>query len=222
MARRSESAAKRRAPAQEPEAAVIRLPDGACAELRGGALELRDPGGRLLVRYAGGTAEIAAPAGDLILSAPAGRVAIRSATDIALEAARDIEHRAARRVAVGAGAAGAPAQLTIEPERAHLKSARVEVEARAGRAVVGQAAVVARQIATTARTITASADRYEITATRLVEKTRDAFRDVADLAQTRIGRARTLVKGAYTLNARRTTVASEEETKVDGKKVLLG
>jgi hypothetical protein len=198
MARRSSSAAATAPPAQE----VLTLPDGATAALAGDALELRDAGGRLLVRYQDGAAEICAPAGDLTLSAPLGRVVLKAATDVEIEAERDITQRAAR--------------------RASLKTGALAVEARESRLVTGQATILARHIATTAMTLAQSVERYELTATRIVETARDAFHDVKDLCQTRIGRARTLVKGAYSVHARRAIVASKEETKVDGKKVLLG
>jgi hypothetical protein len=96
------------------------------------------------------------------------------------------------------------------------------VQAKAGRFAVGQAAVFARVIATTAERIATNADSYELRATRLVEKTRDAFRDVTELAESRIGRARTLVRDVYSLCSGRTVVTSKEETTIDGKKILLG
>jgi hypothetical protein len=220
--RRAAAARQVRSTETEAEAPVIRLPDGASAQRTGDALELRDAEGRLLVRYANGAAEICAPAGDLTLSAPAGQVVIRSSTDVAIEAARDITHHAARRVAIAAGEAGAPPQIAVEPAQTRVKAERLEVEARVSHAIVGQATLLARQVVTTAERLAHSVDRYELTATRLVETARDAFRDVADLAESRIGRARTLVKGVYSLHARRSVMVSKEETKVDGKKVLLG
>lgn len=203
-------------------AEVIRLPDGASAARRGDAIELRDVEGRLLVRYENGAAEICAPAGDLTLSAPAGQVVIRSAADVSIEAARDVTHRAARRVSIAAGEPGAAPQIAVEPGATRVAADRLEIEAKTSHLITGQAAIVARRIVTTAESIAQSADRYELTATRLVETTRDTFREVADLAQTRIGRARTLVKGVFTLHSRRAVMTSKEETKVDGSKVLLG
>ena len=75
---------------------------------------------------------------------------------------------------------------------------------------------------TTASSLVQNVERFELTATRLVERTRDAFRDATELAQTRAGRARTLVKGAFALYSRRTALASTEDTSIDGSKVLLG
>lgn len=200
----------------------IELPDGAVAEVRDGALELRDDAGRLLVRYAAGQAEIASPAGDLTLSAPAGRVVLRSGLDVAIDAARDVIHHAGRRVDIAAGEVGADPQVRVEPGRAEVKADQLSLQSKTARFVVGQASVFARVIATTAERVATSADRYELTATRLVEKTRDTFRDVADLAQSRIGRARTIVSDVYSLSSGRSVMVSKEETRIDGSKVLLG
>lgn len=203
-------------------AEVIRLPDGASAAREGDALALRDGAGRLLVRYENGRAEIAAPDGDLILAAPAGRVVLKSALDVEVQAERDIVHHAARRLSIKTGPAEGSPQVTVEPGQTHVQTKKLEVQAHTSRVVTGKATILAQEIATTAKRVAQNVERYEITATRIVETAKDAFFDVADLVQSRIGRARTLVKGAYTLHAKRAIVASKEETKVDGKKVLLG
>jgi hypothetical protein len=203
-------------------APALVLSDGSRAELVDGALELRDGGGRLLVRYADGAAEVSAPSRDLTLSAPQGRVVIEAGTDVAIAAARDVTHHAGRRVDVGAGVAGAAPQLRVEPIATHVKADRLHVEARSSRVATGEATVLARTIATTAEVLALNVDRYELTANRLVEKARDAFRDVGGLLQQRIGRARVIVDDAYSLYSRRTVLESKEETSIDGKKILLG
>jgi hypothetical protein len=63
---------------------------------------------------------------------------------------------------------------------------------------------------------------YELRAERIVERTTDAFRTVEGLLETRAKHARVLVARTLELFGRRTTIASEEDTRVDGKRVLLG
>ena len=183
------------------------LPDGGAVTVRDGVVEIEDPEGRIVVRYAGGSAEIAAPAGDLTLAAPAGRVLLRAASDV--------------EIAAGPDAATAP-QLRIGVLETRLETPRLEVKAESSHLVTAQATVIARRIATTASSLVQHVERYELTATRLVEKTRDSFRDASELAQTRVGRARIIVKDAYALYARRTSLTSTEDTSIDGSKVLLG
>jgi hypothetical protein len=208
--------------ATPPPAARIDLPDGATAELRHGALELRDGEGRLLVRYADGAAEISAPAGDLRLCAPAGRVVVAAALDVAVEAGRDVTHRAGRRIDLGAARPGDAPQVRIDPTSTEVRPGRLGVEAHSARVVVGQAAVVAHAIVTTADRIAVSAARYELLAEHLVERARDALREVADLCETRAGRARTLVRGLYALSSGRTAMTSTDDTSIDGSRILLG
>jgi hypothetical protein len=82
--------------------------------------------------------------------------------------------------------------------------------------------VLATRIVQTASHIAQQAERVEVTAARLVERTRDVYREATDLMETRAGRARTLVSDVYSLLSRRTTMASKEDTTIDGKRVLLG
>jgi hypothetical protein len=75
---------------------------------------------------------------------------------------------------------------------------------------------------TTASEVVTSAGRVEVEAKRVVERAGDVYRHVEGLAELQAGRARTLVEGAYQLAAKRTTVQSDEDTIIDGKRVLLG
>ena len=98
----------------------------------------------------------------------------------------------------------------------------MQVTTRAARVAAGRAVVVSRSIAVTAEHLAHKVVKYELTAERLIEKTRDAFRDASDLAQTRAGRLRTIVEDVLSLRARRSVIVSTDETSIDGKKVLLG
>lgn len=194
----AESDAKGPQPTQE-----IALADGAVVNVHGGAVaEVRDAAGRLLIRYENGRAEVVAAAGDLVLAAPGGRVVLRAATDVVLEAERDLTQRAGHRLDVAAR------RLTVEADETRLSTA--------------QATVVAERILTTARVLAHNVERFEVSATKLLEKTRETYREASDLLQTRAGRLRTVVEDTFSLHARRTTIVSKDETSIDGKKVLLG
>jgi Protein of unknown function (DUF3540) len=201
---------------------VLALADGTTARVEGGAIELRDGEGRLLVRHEPGVTTIVAPERDLKLAAPHGRVVIEGGTDVAIHAARDLQHGAGRRIELAAGVAADEPQLRLDGKGARVETPRLDVRTRGAHVVTAEASVVARTIATTAEHLALNVERYELTAQRLVEKTRDAFRDVKDLLQERVGRAKVIVRGAYALQTNRTTMVSKEETSVDGKKILLG
>jgi hypothetical protein len=198
------------------------LSSGGSVSIAGDTVTVRDPGGRILIRYGEGTAEIAVPEGDLTLSAPKGRVVLQSGLDVCVEAARDVIHHAGRRVDLAAGAAGAGPQVRVEPTATTVKTAKVTVEATQARLVSSRIALIAGHIATTAEEIAQNVGRYELTANRLIERTQCSFRDVKDLAQSRIGRVRTVVNDVYAVYARRSVLVSKEETTIDGSKVLLG
>jgi hypothetical protein len=99
--------------------------------------------------------------------------------------------------------------LTLSaPGRIVLRAGEVETEAEVVR--------------TSAREVCVEAGRMEVSATRIVERAEDTYRHVDGLAELQAGRARTLVDGAFQLAAKRTTVQSDEDTIIDGKRVLLG
>jgi hypothetical protein len=201
MANRPQAAVR----VEPPPVTTLALPDGGAVTVEGSAVSIADAAGRVVVRWHDGCAEILAPAGDLTLAAPAGRVVLR----------------AQQEVEIAAGGAAAP-QLRVGAVETRVATERLDVQVASAHLATAEATVVARRIATTATALVQRVERFELHATRLIEKTRDAFRDVEDLAQTRVGRARTIVKDAYALYARRTALTSTEDTSIDGSKVLLG
>ena len=98
----------------------------------------------------------------------------------------------------------------------------LDVEAQSGEVKLGTAKLVARQVATSATTMVHHVERYQLKAERVVEQAREAFRDVREVLQMRVGRMRTLVREDHTLHAKRNVMVSKEETKVDGERILLG
>lgn len=201
---------------------VIQLPDGAEARRVGSALELSDSEGRLLVRYEDGAAEISAPNGDLTLAAPRGAVHVRSALDVSIESGRDVTTKAARRVRVESTAVGTGSILELTPQRCHLSAPKLDIEAHRARMVAGKVALIARAVETTANNLATHVERYELRADRLVQRARDSFREVLGLSEESLGRVKSVVKGAYVLSTKRTTMRSRKETTVDGRKILLG
>jgi hypothetical protein len=196
----------------------LQLRDGSAAEVVDDALELRSPDGRLLLRYRDGSAELIAPDGDLVLAAPAGKIVLESATDVELRAARDIRQVPGRRATIEA----ADATLEVSPTGIRSKAPRFDVTAQRSRVAVGEASFLAGHVATSAEHIVTEVQRYELTAERLVERSRDTFREVTGLLQEKAGRIRTFVKGVRALYTNRTVMVSKKDTSIDGEKVLLG
>ena len=103
-----------------------------------------------------------------------------------------------------------------------LHNISIDVRTKSARLATSRATVMARSIAVTAEDLAQTVVKYELTAERLIERTKDTFRDASDLAQTRAGRLRIIVKDALSMHARRSVLVSTDETSIDGKKVLLG
>lgn len=217
---------QRKPPRPRSAGEKLTLPGGGHAVLAedGDAIELRDAAGKLLVRYDGDTTEVSAPAGDLRLSAPYGRVVVEAASDVVLSAGRDAVHRAARAVELATGPLGASpsAHVRLERDTLYAKAGRADLVANALLATAAQAEVVAKRLATTAREAAFTAERYEAAVESWVQRSRESLREVAELAEERLGRVRAVVKETFSLESRRAQIRSEEETSIDGKRVLLG
>jgi hypothetical protein len=67
-----------------------------------------------------------------------------------------------------------------------------------------------------------TAERWELSATRLAERARDKIVDIENTLQLRAGRVRSLVSETWELVSRRTRMVSKENTSIDGEKILLG
>jgi hypothetical protein len=104
----------------------------------------------------------------------------------------------------------APAgDLTLSaPGRVVLRAEEVEAEAA--------------RVITRAGEIVTEAGRIEVHAQRIVEQAGDLYQHIEGLAEQSAGRVRTVVEGVYQLSAGRTTLASDEETVIDGSRILLG
>lgn len=194
--------------------------DGATATLNDGGLDLRDGEGKLLLRYKDGAAVIQAPRGDLHLRAPEGSLKLEAALDVVVSAGRDLRHEAEREVAMGIQ--GAKPQIRVQPEQTRLETEKLELKAGRFQGVVGRVEHVVDEAYFTAQRLVQSVAHHELSAERMVERARTKFRDVSDLFQSRVGRARQFVDGVYSLKTQRTVMKSEKDTSIDGRKILLG
>ncbi len=208
--------------------AALTGPDGSRATLVDGAIELRDGAGRLLARSSAAETVIEAATGDLVLRAPQGRVRVEAGVDLELAAARDVRTEAARDLSARAEraveiTAGRPdPQLRIDARRTEIAGETVDLRAKAAEIAAGTIALVARSFATKALEARHDVSRWELHAGSLVERARESLREVKGLAEVRAGRARTLVRELHAMRAGRTEVVSEQDTVIDGRKVLLG
>lgn len=110
--------------------------------------------------------------------------------------------------ATGAVELSADGELTLAAKSVKIRAELIEHDAR--------------EVRTYAELVGISTARWDLAAGKITERARNVFRDVTGLVQTRAKRARYVVDGALTLFGKRTTVRSQEDTTIDGKRVLLG
>jgi hypothetical protein len=123
---------------------------------------------------------------------------------------RDREGRCVVRYdpATGAVELCADGELTLAAKTVKIRAEVIEHEAR--------------EVRTSADFVGVSTARWELAAGKITERAHNVFRDATGLVQTRAKRARYIVEGALSLFSKRTSVRSKEDTKIDGKRVLLG
>jgi hypothetical protein len=83
-------------------------------------------------------------------------------------------------------------------------------------------AAPAGKIVLRAPEVVCQSGKLEVNAERIVERSKETYRETEGLLQTRAGRARQIVEEGYQVLAKRVQIAAEEDAALDGKRVLLG
>jgi hypothetical protein len=169
---------------------------GASAAVEGDAIVVRDPKGGIVVIYDAvtGNATIAAPRGDLKLAAPKGKVVVSAATDLELTA---------------------NGRTTLQSETLDISSQKASLRSKL-------AELVADTLEVTAPSAALGIGRWQLKAERVFEQASEVYREVHGVIDTRAGRIRSKVAGATQWFSKSTSIVSEEDTFVDGRRVLLG
>jgi hypothetical protein len=176
--------------------------DGGYAELVDDGISFFDSAGRLLIRYEDGALTVCPPKGDLVLGSATGAVRIAAATDVVVEAQRDVGLHA--------------------PRKLSLDADKVLVEARVTRVLGDAAEIAATRFAVVAKEVVTTAERWETAAAKTVMRSREALEEVTGVLTQKLGRFRGVVSEAYALRTGRTDLRSKDDTSIDGKRVLLG
>ncbi|MCA9640020.1 MAG: DUF3540 domain-containing protein [Myxococcales bacterium] len=107
----------------------------------------------------------------------------------------------------------------------HLAAPAGSVRVSAGRRIelsAPEAELAGRQLSLRGDATQVDFGRLELRGERLLTRVAEAFVDVERVAETRAKRLRTLVESTLELFAQRTSIRSEKDTRVDGKRILLG
>jgi len=96
-----------------------------------------------------------------------------------------------------------------------------DVRAERGRVEVDDASFRAASLKTAIERVKQVVGVAELTATRIVQRAKNVYRDVAELDQTRAGRLRLIAKESARLVGRRTLLKAEQDVSIKGEKIYL-
>lgn len=190
-----------------------------------GDVELLTRDGTLLLRFdpRAGRTRVHVESGDLEFVTDDGDISFDSARDVRFRG-RNVEFAA--REHMNLGVVDALGRLTsaisMASRRLVLRSAALELAA-------GRTDLQSDELRCTARRFRAKIAISKLTlgtlhtvAERVVSRANDVFSTVSNLSQLRAGRIRTLVATSFHLKSRNVNIKSDEDFKVQGRKIHLG
>lgn len=162
----------------------------------------------------GGDLDILVPDGDLMLTSDRG-VRVRGRTV-------DISATTGLRLAVHDLAARLSTSIGLSQRGMRLKTRALRVEAERADVAAKAARLKGERLETEASLVRTRAVRLETDADTVVERAGQIFRQVQGLIQTRAGRVRSLVAGAWHVRAHRADLRTKDVFKADGDRIHLG
>ena len=112
--------------------------------------------------------------------------------------------------------------LALDGGTARLTAPTLDFAARQASLQAEETRYAGRSLLAQVASLRLVAGRVETIARTVVEKTRNLYRAVEELLETRAGRVRSRVDGTYHLKARDAVVRAERDVDVDGEKIRLG
>ena len=211
---------------------VAETADGATVRVRteeGGAqvLTVEGPDGLVWFEHSpvDGKSVVRAPAGSLEIRSDTGDLDLVAAKRVRLHGDEGVEIRSPRHVTLEAdgGEDGLPsahlsltrrgAQLVVEELRAKL--------GRADATVKGEARLRADLVETAAEVVTTSARLIDARADRVIERARESYREVSELAQVRAGQVRVGAEKTFRVLAERTLLKARRDMVLKGETIYL-
>jgi len=195
-------------------------------EADGERLEVYSEQGRLLFSYApsGGRSRVELPEGDVEFVSRKGRIDFVAARGVRFFSREPIELMSASGVRLAAVDAARKtfSALGVGTRRLDLQGEELRVTSKTGRLEIDRASFVGRSFSSSVEILRSVAERSESVVGTAIEKARNVYRNVEELSQLRAGRVRTLVSDFYDLKSRNTRIRSDEEVRVDAKRINLG
>jgi hypothetical protein len=103
-----------------------------------------------------------------------------------------------------------------------VEGARIEARAHDADVTLDRAVLRARRWESVIARASQTFEVLETRASRIVQRAKDVFHEVEDLAQTHAGRVRVVADDAVHVHARRALIKADEDVKLRGEKIHLG
>lgn len=162
------------------------------------------------------------PDGDLVIDVPNGavRVAGRRGVDVESEGALTLRSSRAAVLEAGRGKEGV-ARVEVQPGEVTVASRALLLAAERAELLAARLTIRAKRFETQVARMKQVVDVMETQATRIVERARDAYREVTELSQLRAGRVRWVAETTATLVSQDALLKARDRMKVKGERIHL-
>ncbi|MEN8133820.1 MAG: DUF3540 domain-containing protein [Pseudomonadota bacterium] len=153
-----------------------------------------------------GSLDVAAPLGDISFSA-GGRIRLESCSvEMNAKSAKSIQS----------------SRLILGKFKTELQSENVNIKSAKNRFELAEVDYIGKTLMSRVSRAKLNWGRVETLVDTLVQKARTSFTMVEELSQTKAGRMRTLVAGAFRLKAERAKLKTDKSVDIDGERINLG
>ncbi|MCB9592979.1 MAG: DUF3540 domain-containing protein [Sandaracinaceae bacterium] len=184
-----------------------RTSDGVAATVESDVLTVRGAHGEVLFTHDARTGR----------SVVSSREVLLRADELDLEG-RAVRIRGQESLSIGVG----EQSLTMDEGNTQLEATRFGAKLGDARFSIQQAFFAAGRVDSAVKAVRHTADVVESRVGRIVERMRDAFREVEGVQQIRGGRIRMVARDAYTVMANHVTLKAEDDMEIMAEKIELG
>ena len=214
---------------RQPEADRLQLPDGsyaiADASTDGPKLKIYSNQDKLLVEYdaAAEKVTVSAQAADLKVSSELGSIDLEAAHAIRLEADRvDIVGRSEIGLRLGKAYERLKSSLTFLPGVMELSAQKFNLAAKRGEIDIEALAGRSDKAVMHIGRLKTLADKIDVAARSIVERTKYSYRWSQKLNQWYSGRMRMIARDTFHLKSKNAILTSDEDVKINAEKIHLG
>ncbi len=188
-------------------------------------LAIEDKHGHVIFEYDTATAKskVYAPTGDLSFNAPNGNVEINSGQQITLRSIGSVtlESLTAAQISVSSPD-NKRSSVNITENGILLSSEKLGLNAQKANFNINKAHYNGSLFKASLRNSKLMIGKIETTASRVIGRFKNVYKQVEELHQTRAKRIRTLVDDEYQLRSQNCNINAEKTVKIDGEKIHLG